>query len=192
MKKLLFLAAVVLLSVNVYAADIYTIDNAHSQIGFSVKHLMISTTKGFFGDYAGTVTFDPLDAASFNAEATIQSKSINTSNEKRDEHLRSPDFFDAAQFPVITFASTQLTGKDGKYSLKGNLTMHGVTKEVNFPVEISGPIKSPMGGTAIGLSGQLTVNRQDYGVKYNKTLDNGGLALSDEVLINVDLEAHKK
>ena len=202
MKKFFLLAVVVLFSFNVYAAvvadtasapvNVYVIDNAHSQIGFSVKHMMISMTKGFFGDYAGTLSYDPKDSASFKAEVTIQTKSINTNNEKRDEHLRSPDFFDAAQFPTITFTNTALTGKDGKYTLRGKLAMHGVTQDVSFPVEIAGPINSPMGGTAIGLTGQLTINRQDFGIKYNKTLDNGGLAISDDVVINVDLEAHKK
>ncbi len=192
MKKLMLLVLGVLFSFNVHAADEYILDNAHSQIGFSVKHLMVSTTKGFFGDYTGSITFDPADLKAFKAEAVIQSKSINTSNEKRDEHLRAADFFDVAQFPTITFTSKSLTGDKGKYTLVGDLTMHGVTKEVSFPVEIAGPVKSPFGDIAIGLSGSLTINRQDYGVKWNKNLDNGGLAVGDEVVINVDLEAHKK
>jgi polyisoprenoid-binding protein YceI len=191
MKKFMLLALGVVFSFNVHAAE-YAIDNAHSQIGFAVKHLMVSTTKGTFGDYTGSINFDPADLASFKAEAIIQAKSIDTNNDGRDEHLRNPDFFDVAQFPTIAFVSKSLAGSEGMYTLVGDLTMHGVTKEVSFPVEISGPVKSPMGGEVIGLSGQLVVNRQDYGIKFNKTMDAGGMMLGDDVTVSIDLEAHKK
>lgn len=192
MKRVFLVIAGLLVSFNVFAADTYTIDNAHSQIGFSVKHLMVANTRGSFSDYAGTITYDPADLTTFKAEATIQAKSIDTRNTQRDEHLRSADFLDVGQFPTITFVSKELTGANGEITLSGNLTIHGITKEVSFPVEMSGPVKSPYGDMAIGLTGQVTINRQDYGVKWNKALDNGGVALADKVVINVDLEAHKK
>ena len=192
MKKLLLLALGLLFSLNLHAADTYVVDSAHSQIGFAVKHIMVSTIKGSFGDYTSNITFDPADAASFKADATIQVKSVDTNNEQRDEHLRTADFFDVGQFPTITFKSKSLTGANGSYTLVGDLMLHGVTKEVSFPVQISGPVASPMGGDAIGLSGQLTVNRQDYGIKWNKDMDKGGVMLGNDVTVSIELEAHKK
>lgn len=192
MNKFLLLVLGVMVSMNVYAADTYVVDNTHSQIGFAVKHMMVGTTRGTFNDYTASVTYDPADLASFKAEATIQVKSIDTNNDKRDEHLRGADFFDAAQFSTISFVSKSISGEDGMYNLIGDLTIHGVTKEVDIPVDISGPVQSPMGGMVIGLSGELEINRQDFDVKWNKNLDAGGLMVSDDVLITIELEAIKK
>ncbi len=191
MKKVMCLMALAVsfvLSGKVFAADVYDIDASHSTIGFAVKHLVVGTTSGFFGDYAGTITYDPKDLSSFKAEATIQSKSINTSNEKRDEHLSGTDFFDVVKFPTLTFVSKSFDGT----TLIGDLTIKGVTKEVSIPLSVAGPVKGMMGDDVIGLSGQLTINRQDYGVNWNKTLDAGGLAVGNEVMITINLEAHKK
>ena len=107
---------------------------------------------------------------------------------QRDAHLKSPDFFDAAKFPTITFVSTKFTPT----AITGNLTMKGVTKEVTIPVTISGPVKTMAGGQAIGITGSVTINRQDYGINWNKTLDQGGLAVSNDVLINISIEADQK
>ena len=196
MKKLFLvfgIAVGLLRAGGVFAADTYTIDNAHSTIGFTVKHLMVSNVTGLFADYTGSVTFDPADLTTFKAEAAIQTKSIDTRMPKRDDHLRGADFFDAAAFPAITFAGRTLTGKDGAYTLTGDLTMHGITKEVSMPVTIAGPVKSPMGpDMIIGLSGRATINRQDFGVKWNKDMDKGGLVVGNDITINIELEAHKK
>ncbi len=194
MNKLLtsiVVAAGVILSGHVFAADTYAIDPVHSSIGFSIKHLTISTVTGNFKTYTGQVTFNEKDLANAKAEASIEVASINTADEKRDGHLKSPDFFDAAKFPKIDFVSKSFTQIDGQYRITGDLTIKGVTKEVSIPVVINGPVKNPFGGEAIGLSGQLTINRQDYGVTFNKALDNGGLMLGNEVTININLEAHK-
>ncbi len=175
------------------AADVYTIDDVHSSLGFSVKHLMVSTTHGAFKEYAGTIAYDPVDPTAFKANVTIQAKSIDTDVQKRDDHLRGPDFFEVEKYPTITFTSKTLTGKDGVYTLLGDLTMHGVTKEISLPLTVTGPIKNPMGGDfIIGLEGQSTINRQDFGINWNKAFDNWGLAVGNDVTIRVALEAHRK
>lgn len=176
----------------VMAAEVYTIDPVHSSITFNVKHLTISTVSGSFKKFAGTVAFDEKNVDAAKAETSIDVASISTDNEQRDGHLKSPDFFDAAKFPQITFLSKGFVQLDGQYRITGDLTMKGVTKEVSIPVLINGPVKNPMGGEAIGLSGQLTVNRQDYGVSFNKVLDNGGMMVGNDVTININLEAHKQ
>ncbi|MBI4309158.1 MAG: YceI family protein [Candidatus Omnitrophica bacterium] len=187
-KVILFLGVMAILLVGkVYAADIYAIDPAHSNIGFAVKHMMVSTTKGSFSDVQGSITYDEQDSAAFKAEAILQAKSVNTAVEKRDEHLRGPDFLDVDKFPAITFVSKSLSGTSGSYILSGDLTIKAITKEVSFPVTISGPV-----GNAIGMAGQLTINRQDYGLSFSKTLDSGGLVVGNDVAVNIDIEAHKK
>ena len=172
----------------VFAADTYTIDPAHTTFGFTVKHMMISQVPGNFDKFDGQIIYSPTDLVNSKANITIDVSSINTRNDKRDAHLKSPDFFDAAQFPTITFVSTKFTST----AIIGNLTMKGVTKEVTIPVTISGPVKTMMGGQAIGITGSVTINRQDYGINWNKTLDQGGLAVSNDVLVNVSIEADRK
>ena len=172
----------------VFAADTYTIDPAHTTFGFTVKHMMISQVPGNFDKFDGQIIYSPTDLANSKANVTIDVNSINTRNDKRDAHLKSPDFFDAAKFPSITFVSKKFTTTE----IVGDLTMKGVTKEVRIPVTISGPVKTMMGGQAIGITGSVTVNRQDYGINWNKTLDQGGLAVANDVLVNVSIEADQK
>ena len=180
------------LSVNALAAETYIIDTSHSSIGFAVKHLGVATTKGEFTDYTGTIVYDPEDPSAFNAEALVESASINTRNDQRDGHLRSADFFDVENYPAITFKSGQLRHEDYGYVLDGDLTIKEVTKPISIPVVILGPITGPKGGDVIGLAGETVINRQDFGVSWSKQMDNGGLVVSDEVTITVDIEAHKK
>ena len=175
-----------------YAADTYQIDKAHSTFGFTVQHLMVSTVPGSFADYSGVVNFDKENIANSSIDVTIQSASINTNVPKRDEHLRSADFFDASKFPEIVFKSTKIAGEGTDYVITGQLTLHGVTKEVSVPVTIQGPVKNPMGGDVIGISGAFTLNRQDYGVKWNKDMDAGGVVVSDVVKVTINIEAHKQ
>ena len=170
-------------------AATYEIDKAHSSMGFAVKHLMVSTVRGGFTDFAGSVMFDPNDLGSFNAEATIQADSVNTQQAERDKHLKSADFFDTATYPTITFKSSKLEKTESGYNLMGDLTIRGTTKAVSIPITISGPVKGP-GGDVIGMEGSLEINRQDYGVSWNKVIDNG-VIVSDTVKIDVDIEAHK-
>ena len=173
-------------------AETYDIDGSHSTIGFAVKHLMVSTVRGSFTDYKGQIEFDGANLDAFKADVTIQVKSINTSVEARDNHLRSPDFFDAEAFPAITFVGKKLEAQGDGYVLTGDLTIRDVTKEIAIPVSISGPVKTPFGSDAIGLSGEITINRQDYGVKWSKALDSGGMVVEDNVKLLIDLEAHHK
>ena len=172
----------------VFAADTYVIDPAHTSFAFSVQHMMISNVPGEFDKFEGTVTYSPTDLANSKADITIDVNSINTRIDKRDAHLKSPDFFDAAKFPTITFVGTKFTPG----YITGNLTIKGVTKVITIPVTISGPVKTMMGGQAIGITGNTTINRQDYGVNWNKNLDQGGVAVSDNVNITLSIEADQK
>lgn len=189
--RLLFVVVGLLLASRVYAADVYAIDAGHSTLGFSIKHMMVSSSTGAFDQIEGSIAFDPNDLAASKAEATIQAKSINTRQEKRDGHLRSADFFDVEKFPTITFVSKAITQAGEGYTIVGDLTMKGVTKEVSIPVTVSGPVKTAM-GTVLGLSGSFTLNRQDYGITWNKALDQAGVAVANEVKVNIDIEAKKQ
>ena len=170
------------------AADTYTIDNAHSSVGFAVKHLMVTTTKGQFKDYTGTIQYDAKDISKSSVKVTIKTASINTDNNDRDNHLRSPDFFDATKNPDITFESTKIVKQGLGYEAAGKLTIKGVTKDVKIPFTINGPVKDPWGNTRIGVEGGLTINRQDFGVSWSKTLDNGNLVVANDVKIDLVIE----
>ena len=171
----------------VFALEAYKLDAVHSNVGFNIKHMMVSRVVGSFDTFDGTIAFDKADLANSKISMTIEVKSISTRNDKRDEHLRSPDFFDAAKYPTITFVSKKIS----EGSIIGDLTMKGVTKEVTIPATIEGPVKTPMNTEAIGINATFTINRQDFGVSYNKTLDQGGLALGNDVNIDVSIEADK-
>ncbi len=154
---------------------------------------MVSTVKGEFTDYTGTIQFDKADLSAFAAEVTIQSASIDTRNQERDKHLKSGDFLDAEKFPEIIFQGKKLELVEGDdYMLTGDLTIRGVTKEISIPVTIAGPVNSPFGTKVIGFAGETKINRQDFGVSWNKALDTGGYVVSDEVKILVNVEAGYK
>ena len=194
MKGFIILGAVLCLMLSgnsVFAKGVYTIDGVHSSFGFAVKHLMISTTRGEFTDYTGEIQFNPDDLSSFSVDIVIEAKSINTNNEKRDGHLMGADFFDAEKYPTLRFKGKQLVKNGAGYDLTGDLTIKAVTKEVTIPVTIAGPIVRK-DGEVIGLSGEITINRQDYGVSWSKTMDQGGLMVDDHVKIIIDIEANKK
>jgi polyisoprenoid-binding protein YceI len=164
----------------------YSIDQAHSRVGFKVRHKMVSWVAGQFDTYSGTLAFDPSDLKSTAVKVQIDPASINTSNAKRDGHLKSPDFFDVAAFPAMTFESTaiQSVAKDGSFTMVGNLTMHGETKSVEL---LFGPVSDLVGGKrGVAVTGSL--NRQDFGIKWSKLLDNGGLAVGNEILFDFNLE----
>lgn len=171
----------------------WNIDPDHSVAAFSVRHMMITNVRGQFNRISGTIDYDPANASAAAVEAIIDVASITTGNAKREEHLLSPDFFDVAKFPSITFKSTsvQLTGKN-KGRVSGDLTIHGTTRPVTMEVEHFGPVKSPeaLGGeTVMGFAARLTVNREDYGVMWNVPLNAGGVMVSKEVEIFIDIEA---
>lgn len=170
----------------------WTIDSSHSQAAFAVKHMMVSTVRGSFGKTEGTIEYDGKNVASIKAEATIDTTTITTNNEKRDTHLKSPDFFDVAKFPTITFKSKKAEAAGaGKFKLTGDLTMRGVTKEVTLDVEGPSQPLIAQGRARVGATATLKVNRQDYGVSWSRALDGGGVVVSDEVAITLELELVK-
>jgi polyisoprenoid-binding protein YceI len=174
----------------VHAADTYQIDPAHSTVGFSVAHLVISDVKGRFNEFEGTLVLEGDKLT--DIKGTIQTKSIDTGIAKRDEHLRSPDFFDVAKHPTIAFTSTKIEARDGKAVITGQFTMHGVTKEISAPVKVKGPITDPWGKKRVALKATLTINRKDYGLTWNKALETGGVMVGEEVEIEINAEAVKQ
>ena len=166
-------------------------DPAHSSAGFSVKHMMVTTVRGDFGKVTGTVDFQPNDPTRSQANVKIDATSIDTRNEKRDGHLKSPDFFDVQKCPEITFKSNRIekAGGDKRFKVTGDLTMHCVTKPVTLEVEgPNGPIKHPSGANVYALSATGKLNRKDFGLTWNKTLESGGVMVGDEVNLTVDME----
>jgi len=173
------------------AADKYTVDPTHSSIGFAVRHMVVSKVKGYFNEYTATILYDDKDITKSNAEVTIKTASIDTRDAKRDEHLRTPDFFDAAKYPEITFKSKRIEKSGEGFVAVGDLTMRGVTKEIQLPFTFAGVVTDPWGNTRLGLSASTKLNRQDYGVSWSKSLDSGGLVVSDDVEIAIEIEAIK-
>lgn len=185
------LVALFLLAVGV-SADTWHADAAHSSVNFTVTHMVISTVNGKFDSFEGTLDWDGNDVTTGIVEFTIQTSSVDTDNEKRDGHLSSPDFFDVAQYPTITFKSTKVIPGDGKnFQLVGDMTMHGVTKPVTFDCTYNGSIPF-MKTVKAGFSAKATINRKDFGVSWSRALDGGGLVVSDEVEIDLALEFNKE
>lgn len=172
----------------------WQIDPVHSTATFAVRHMMVTTVRGTFQKLAGTVQFDGKDVGTIVAQATIDVASIDTREPKRDDHLRSADFFDAASFPTITFASKRVEPRGaGRFALVGDLTIKGVTREVTLDVEGPTPeIKDPGGNIRIGASAATKINRQEFGVSWNRALDAGGVVVGDEVAITLDLSLVRK
>jgi polyisoprenoid-binding protein YceI len=166
---------------------LYTVDPAHTRVGFSVRHLVISNVKGNFTAYTGAFT---LNGASelIAAEAAIDAASIDTGVEKRDDHLRSPDFFDAKAFPAITFESTSISHEENDYVVVGNLTIRGVTKKVTLKGELIGVVKDPWGNVRAGFTAKGRIDRKDFGLTWNKALEAGGVLVGDEVILELDVE----
>lgn len=185
----LLAAALVFGAVPSFAAD-YQLDPAHTAAQFNVRHMMVSTVRGQFDRIAGTAVLDDRDLTRSSVNVTIEASSVNTREPKRDEHLRSPDFFDVAKFPTITFASTKVEkGAAGKYLVTGNLTMRGVSRPITLTVDApTAPVKSPWGTQARGIYATGTLNRKDFGLTWNKALEAGGVLVGDEVQLIIDAE----
>jgi polyisoprenoid-binding protein YceI len=168
----------------------WKIDPAHSHVEFAVRHLMISSVKGAFGDVQGTVWVDESDARTVLVDITVQVASIDTGQEQRDAHLRSSDFFDAARFPTITFRSRLVEGSyhDSRFSLVGDLTIRDVTREVVLDVSAEGRLTDPWGAERAGFSAQGKIDRTDFGLTWNQVLETGGVLVSNEVKISVEVE----
>ena len=170
------------------AADTLVIDRVHSEASFQVRHF-VSKVRGRFTDFSGTIVADQAKPEASSVEFTIKTASIDTDQPNRDKHLQSADFFDAEKFPEITFKSTSVksAGKD-KFAVTGNLTMHGVTKQITLPVTYLGSVGAGKDAKH-GFEAITTVNRKDYGIVWNKALDNGGYMLGDDVTVTVNIKA---
>jgi polyisoprenoid-binding protein YceI len=169
------------------------IDQAHSAIHFSVKHMMISTARGAFERFEGTVVADEQNPTLAQVDVRIEAASISTRDEKRDGHLRSPDFFDAEQFPYLTFKSTKVEQTDATHGkLYGDLTIRDVTKPVVLDFEYEGQAKSPWGTTSAGFSAQTKISRKEWGLNWNVALETGGWLVGDQINIDIQLELVKQ
>jgi polyisoprenoid-binding protein YceI len=170
------------------AAGTYAIDASHSEVGFSVRHLMVSKTRGRFSDVSGTVSIgdDPLASS---VEVTIGTASIDTRDDTRDAHLRSPDFFDVEQYPSMTYRSTKVVpaGK-GKWLVEGDLSLHGVTRNVPLEVSFEGAAVDPSGGVRAGFSARAELDREDFGLTWNYALETGGVVVGKKVTIEIEAE----
>lgn len=169
-------------------ADELVIDNSHSEVGFSIKHMMISNVKGEFESFDAEIDYDVQKMQFNELEATVEANSVNTGIEKRDNHLRSSDFFDAVKYPEITFAMTKYQADGDEGVMTGYLTIRGITKEVKLNVTVNGTIKDPSGNTLIGFTLEGKIKRKDFGLKWNKLLEAGGFAVGDKVKIVIELE----
>ena len=177
------------------APTTWDIDSAHSVASFSIKHMMVSTVRGQFGKMTGTVTMDGNNVKTAMVDATVDASTIDTHEPKRDGHLKSPDFFDVAKFPNLTFKSTKVeVAANGAIKLHGDLTIHGITKAVAFDVQpLSKEYKNLAGVMVVGTSATTKINRKDFGLTWNKPLEAaGGVLVGDEVTVNLDLELDKK
>jgi polyisoprenoid-binding protein YceI len=171
-----------------YVAGSWTIDPLHSEVGFSVRHMMVSKVRGKFAKFSGElVTAENPLASSVTAE--IDLSSIDTGAEQRDGHLRSPDFFDTDNHPVMTYRSTGIRAKGDGYVLDGELTLKGITRQVPLHLEINGFGPDPYGGTRAGFTATAEINRQDFGVNWNAAMETGGVVVSDKVNIHLEIEA---
>jgi polyisoprenoid-binding protein YceI len=171
------------------ATEVYDIDPAHSTVGFSVKHMGISTVPGKFAKFKGTVTLEKHESTAARVEAVIESASIDTGIEARDKHLKSADFFDVAKYPEIRFVSTKVSPmKDGKFVMTGDLTLHGITRPVQLDAVFGGEAKDPWGGQRAACSATGTLDRKDFGLVWNKVLETGGLLVGEKVQISIEVE----
>jgi polyisoprenoid-binding protein YceI len=167
----------------------FKIDPAHSIVGFTIRHLEISWVEGRFKDFTGTIRYDASDVTKSSVEFVAKIESIDTGVAGRDQHLKAADFFEVAKFPEMSFKSTRVERKGKGYVLTGDLTIKGVTKPVSIPFTIAGAIKDPWGNTRIGIDGQTTIDRTEFGITWNRPLENGGVNIGTEVAIELKLEA---
>lgn len=171
----------------------WVIDPMHSQVGFSVKHMMVTTVRGRFSSYRGKIEFDPKAPTKGSVEVEIDVKSVETGQADRDNHLRTGDFFDVANHPTMTFKSTSVEQKsDDELVVHGDLTLRGVTKPVDLAVELGGVAKNTYGKMVVGMTATTTIKRQDFGVNFHQVLETGGVAVSDKVKIELEIQAYQE
>ena len=170
----------------------YTLDPAHSRIGFVARHAMVTKVRGAFNEFEGTATLDGANPAGSSAQVTISAASIDTRNAQRDEHLRSNDFLSMDEYPQITFTSTGARQvDDSTFELTGDLTIKGVTNPITIPFSFEGAAKDPFGNLRVGFEGAVTINRKDYGITWNAALETGGVLVSDKVTLEFELSLVK-
>jgi polyisoprenoid-binding protein YceI len=181
-----------LLASGSFAGEKYEIDRTHSNIGFTVRHMAIAKVNGVFKNFSGTVVFDDQDITNSSVSVTIKTASIDTENERRDTHLRSDDFFNAAVDSVITFVSKKIEKQGDGYVAIGDFTLLGLTKEIALPFTILGTIKEQNGNKRLGIEAKTAINRFDYGVKWDRAFEPGNLVVANEVAINLNIAAIAK
>ena len=193
MKKNIYIALALAALAAPAGAASYKIDPAHSSVTFTVAHMAISKVHGRFDKFSGTLDYTPGETKTWKTEAVIETASINTSAADRDNHLRSPDFFNAEKFPAMTFKSVKVSGVKGmKGKVHGELTLMGVTRPVVLEVEASGPATDPWGNERLGAVATTVINRKDFGLVWNKVLETGGLLVGEKVNITLELEFVKE
>lgn len=171
----------------------WVIDSAHTEVNFAVRHMMISNVRGQFQKFSGTVEFDEANPAKTTVDVQIEAASINTKEEKRDAHLKSPDFFDAEKYPYLTFKSKRVEVKDDTHAvLHGDLTIRAVTREVALDVEYNGQSKSPWGTTSAGFTAKTQIKRKNWNLNWNVALETGGWLVGDDINISIELEIVKQ
>ena len=180
---------IALASTSAWAGE-YKLDESHTQVGFKIKHLVISTVSGRFNKFSGGFKFDPQTGKLDDLKVSIEAASIDTNEPERDKHLKSADFFDVEKFPKLTFDSKKILTKAGKPTqIEGDLTIHGVKKAVTLDVDYKGSATDPWGNESVAFEASTSVNRKDFGLKWNKSLDKGGVMIADDVKIVIEGEA---
>ncbi len=167
----------------------YTLDPSHTRIGFSARHAMVTKVRGHFDEFEGSAHVDTVTPSNSSVTVTIQAASVTTGNEQRDGHLKTPDFFDVANYPQITFVSTNVERDGGEWDITGDLTINGVTKSVTIPFEETGSAKDPFGNTRVGFEGEITLDRTEWNLSFNAALETGGVLVSEKVKLEFDVSA---
>jgi polyisoprenoid-binding protein YceI len=170
----------------------YAIDASHSRFGFVARHAMVTKVRGSFNEFEGTATIDGANPSNSSVNVTIKVDSIDTRNKQRDDHIRTNDFLDVANYPEITFVSTAIEHAGGdEFQVTGDLTVRGITKSISFPLEFQGAATDPFGNSRIGFEGSVVINRKDWGVNWNAALEAGGVLVSEKVTLEFEISAVK-
>jgi polyisoprenoid-binding protein YceI len=177
------------MSTQVAEITTYAVDPAHTTVEFVVRHLMIAKVRGRFAGVAGTIDLEPGRDVPTAVQARIDAATIDTRESQRDAHLKSAEFFEVEKYPALEFVSTRIEGTPGEFTIHGNLSIHGVTREVALKAEFEGRAADPWGGQRIGYSASTTINRKDFGLTWNAALETGGVVVGDEVRIELNVEA---
>lgn len=187
--RLSWLLLPLILFAQISMAEVFEVDTSHTQVHFSVQHLVVFKVRGHFTEFSGLIDADPNTRTLNSAQATIKTSSIDTRNEKRDQHLRSADFFDAQNYPEILFKSKSVSGSGDDITLVGDLTIKGITREVTLKGSFIGAVPGPMGQLRAGFEASGEINRKDFGLNWNKVTETGGLVVGDEIKIGLEVES---